>query len=249
MRQSRLIAKVRRSQSWKVKTGLLPGCCQRLETKRIWWNDIGACLGTLQLYNSQSISRVLCPLRGVCHSSMPYVTIWLKRSTLRLGRATLKRRFTWTCSLQDTQPVHRCTAGGLLPHLLTLTLAGGYFLLRYSTFADGFLLGSGVLCAARTFLLCLAATATDCPTVLLVRCMFVVDLFLFCMDCLGSDSRCKDSVKELIMTTVWDMKFALTKINIKNREISIFVFSIVVWKVNTRPAFAFYLNGMLTGRL
>ncbi len=43
--------------------------------------------------------------------------------------------------------------------------AGGYFLLRYSALANSFLLGSGVLCAARTFLLCLAATATDRPTV------------------------------------------------------------------------------------
>ena len=107
------------------------------------------------VFDSRPVSRVLCPLRGVCHSSIPCVTTWLKRSTLRLGRATLKRRFTWTCSLQDTRPVHRCTAGGLLPHLLTLTLAGGYFLLRYSTFTSGFLLGSGVLCAARTFLLCI----------------------------------------------------------------------------------------------
>ena len=40
-------------------------------------------------------------------------------------------------------------------------LRGGYFLLRYSAFTDSFLLGSGVLCAARTFLLCLMATATD----------------------------------------------------------------------------------------
>ena len=121
---------------------------------------------TLML-NSRPVSRVLCPLRGVCHSSMQYVTTLLKRSTLRLGRATLKCRFTWTCSLQDTRPVHRCTAGGLLPHLLTLTLAGGYFLLRYSAFADSFLLGSGMLCAARTFLLCPdEATATDRPTVL-----------------------------------------------------------------------------------
>ena len=104
---------------------------------------------------SQPISRVLCPIRGACHSSIQCVTTLLKRSTLRLGRATLKRRYTWTCSLQDTRPVHRCTAGGLLPHLLTLTLAGGYFLLRYSAFTSSFLLGSGVLYAARTFLLCL----------------------------------------------------------------------------------------------
>ena len=30
---------------------------------------------------------------------------------------------------------------------------GGYFLLRYSTLADSFLLGSGMLCVARTFLI------------------------------------------------------------------------------------------------
>lgn len=47
----------------------------------------------------------------------------------------------------------RHTTGKLLPHLLTLTLAGGYFLLHYSTLADSFLLGSGMLYAARTFLL------------------------------------------------------------------------------------------------
>ena len=46
---------------------------------------------------------------------------------------------------------------------------GGYFLLRYSAFASSFLLGSGVLCAARTFLLCLTATATDRSAVLLVQ--------------------------------------------------------------------------------
>ena len=76
---------------------------------------------TLLLFCSRPVSRVLCPLRGVCHSSIPCVATRLKRSTLRLGRAALKRRFTRTCSLQDTRPVHHCTAGGLLPHLLTLT--------------------------------------------------------------------------------------------------------------------------------
>ena len=94
-------------------------------------------------------------VKSVCHSSIPYVTTGLKRSTLRLGRATLERRYTRTCSLQDVRLVHHCTTGGLLPHLLTLTLAGGYFLLRYSALTNSFLLGSGVLCAARTFLLCL----------------------------------------------------------------------------------------------
>ena len=109
--------------------------------------------------------------RGVCHSSMTYIAVRLKRSTLRLERAALKRRYTRTCSSQDAQPVHRCTAGGLLPRLLTLTLTGGCFLLHYSAFADSFLLGSGMLCAARTFLLCAySATATDRSTVFVSLC-------------------------------------------------------------------------------
>lgn len=40
---------------------------------------------------------------------------------------------------------------------------GGYFLLRYSTLADSFLLGSRMLCVARTFLFRLAASAADRP--------------------------------------------------------------------------------------
>ena len=50
-------------------------------------------------------------------------------SIVLLGRATLRRWFTWTCSPQMEQPADRPAAGGLLHHLLTLTLAGGYFLL------------------------------------------------------------------------------------------------------------------------
>ena len=42
--------------------------------------------------------------------------------------------------------------GGLLPRLLTLTLAGGYFLLRYYTLTDIKPLTCVVLCVARTFL-------------------------------------------------------------------------------------------------
>ena len=49
--------------------------------------------------------------------------------------------------------------GGLLPRLLTLTLWGGCFLLRYSAVTNSFLLGSGILFVARTFLR--LATATD----------------------------------------------------------------------------------------
>ena len=74
------------------------------------------------LLSSRPISRVLYPLWGVCHSSMLCITAQLKRSTLRLGRAALKRRYTRTCSFQDTRLVRHRTTGGLLPHLLTLTL-------------------------------------------------------------------------------------------------------------------------------
>ena len=42
--------------------------------------------------------------------------------------------------------------GGLLPRLLTLTLAGGYFLLRYYTLTNIKPLTCVVLCVARTFL-------------------------------------------------------------------------------------------------
>ncbi|EDM20417.1 hypothetical protein BACCAC_02586 [Bacteroides caccae ATCC 43185] len=43
---------------------------------------------------------------------------------------------------------------------------GGYFLLRYSTLTDSFLLGSRMLCVARTFLLHENVHATDRPTAL-----------------------------------------------------------------------------------
>ena len=56
--------------------------------------------------------------------------------------------------------------GGLLPRLFTLIRIApdGYFLLCYSTLADGFPLGSMALCVARTFLSQQVA-ATDRPTV------------------------------------------------------------------------------------
>ena len=52
------------------------------------------------------------------------VTLQLKHSTLvvlTLGRATLKQRFTWTCSSWTAQPDDHPPAGSLLHHLLTLT--------------------------------------------------------------------------------------------------------------------------------
>ena len=42
---------------------------------------------------------------------------------------------------------------------------GGYFLLRYSTLANSFLLGSGMLYVARTFLIHVEVQATNQPTV------------------------------------------------------------------------------------
>ena len=51
--------------------------------------------------------------------------------------------------------------GGLLPRLLTLTLAGGYFLLRYYTLTDIKPLTCVVLCVARTFLPHLAVAAIE----------------------------------------------------------------------------------------
>ena len=47
--------------------------------------------------------------------------------------------------------------------LLSLGREGGYFLLHYSILAVSFLLGSRMLCVARTFLFRLAASAADRP--------------------------------------------------------------------------------------
>ena len=63
-------------------------------------------------------------MQSACHLSGPYVTAWLYRSTLRLGRATLSfvRRFTRTFNFQNARLGCHHPTGGLLPHLLTLTL-------------------------------------------------------------------------------------------------------------------------------
>lgn len=55
--------------------------------------------------------------------------------------------------------------------LLHLIWRSGYFLLHYSTLADGFLLGSRTLCVARTFLSCLHTSdkPADCFSVAKVR--------------------------------------------------------------------------------
>jgi len=109
--------------------------------------------------SSRPVSRVLCPtgvgclsfISSVCrHTALAvYPPTWSEQLSLR--------RFTWPYNSQDARPLCRHKAGGLLPRLLTLTAgtqrrSGGSFLLRYSTLADSFLLGSGMLCVARTFL-------------------------------------------------------------------------------------------------
>ena len=53
-------------------------------------------------------------------------------------RTTLRQWFTRICNLQMAQPNDRPLAGGLLHHLLTLTLAGGYSLLPTPTVTNSF---------------------------------------------------------------------------------------------------------------
>ena len=118
--------------------------------------------------SSWPISRVLCLAKGkvpviYLRCMSPYNFSGLPSD---MGRATLVG-----VGLHDltTPKMHSPTcyhaAGGLLPHLLTLTKPfhlskehlekpGGSFLLHYSTFADSFPLGSRMLCVARTFLFC-----------------------------------------------------------------------------------------------
>ena len=119
--------------------------------------------------NSQPISRVLYPLMGClsfiyawCHhnakafypparASNPQTPVYMNLQPPRhTARTSLHGRWALT------PPSH--------PYLLT----GGYFLLRYFALTNNFLLGSGVLYAARTFLLYPMATATDRPTVVIL---------------------------------------------------------------------------------
>lgn len=108
------------------------------------------------------VSRVLsrnCWQRGACHLSTPHVTMRLKHSTLRrnlrFGRAALRRRFTRTCSPQMARPADHPTAGGLLHRLLTLTRRcrrAVVFFCHILPSPTASIFGSGVPCAARTFL-------------------------------------------------------------------------------------------------
>ena len=112
--------------------------------------------------NSEPVSRVLFPIAGMpviyLRTTSPLPSIVLPSDSS--GPLSLcVRRFTWTFNSRSAQHRHHCRPGRLLPHLLTLTFAGGLSLLHYQTLADLFLLGSEMPCVARTFLSFLAATS------------------------------------------------------------------------------------------
>lgn len=88
--------------------------------------------------------------------------IYLRRPSLNasiclpsvIGRAALKRPYTWHFSTQGL-PAITITRyrRGPLPHIFTLTLAGGHFLWHYlSPQRSSHLLGGALPCAVRTFL-------------------------------------------------------------------------------------------------
>ena len=72
-----------------------------------------------------------------------------------VGRATLRRWYTRTCSLQQAQPNDHPLAGGLLHHLLTLTpFEAVVFFCPNLLSPIASIFRSGAPCAARTFLSC-----------------------------------------------------------------------------------------------
>gem|GEM_PF-2943153 len=116
------------------------------------------------VYKPGSVSRFG---RDFYHLSSPAVANRVMRPTLlnffaqgkKTGRAALQ--FIRIIEIYMALQPMRCTAsdvtirtGGLLPHLFTLIppKRDGYFLLHYYTLTSIFLLGSMVLCVARTFL-------------------------------------------------------------------------------------------------
>ncbi len=119
---------------------------------------------------SQPVSRVLCLPRGQVS------VIYLSRQSpdgfsglpSDMGRATLLTSVYMTLQLPRRTALVSPQAWWALtppshPYPDILAERGGCFLLRYSTLADSFLLGSGMLCVARTFLVRTEAQATDRP--------------------------------------------------------------------------------------
>ncbi len=117
------------------------------------------------------MSRILCHLAVVSAIHLD-PDFHLGSSNLPLGieRVALNQDCSQSPIYMILQPMGRTATpycyvcGELLPRLFTLTLAGGYFLLRYLNIAAHRPLTGIVPCAARTFLPCYAARATDHPT-------------------------------------------------------------------------------------
>lgn len=89
-------------------------------------------------------------------------------SVFALGRAALKRWYTWHCSTQGLpQNTVTCTLREHLPHVFTLTVFayGGNFLWHYLPVVKQARLLTGVLlCAVRTFLIVLRCDGPVCSS-------------------------------------------------------------------------------------
>ena len=142
--------------------------------------------------NSVSVSRVLFLAKArrlpfIYYAGHPTSLAFYPPSLL-LGRTTLRRWFTWTCSSQMEQPDDHPSAGGLLHHLLTLTLAGGHSLLPYPAVANCFCFRKwDVLCCPDFPLAPLLMPAADRNTV----------YYLFCVYFFGSSSMSRLTVENL----------------------------------------------------
>lgn len=116
---------------------------------------------------ARDISRVLyLSYESSCHLSRRQVTLPLQQPTLQLGRAALRRRFTWSCNpwrvrLRNiaARTVGSYPAFSPLPHKNTAVILcyADIPSRRSSTFR------STALCVARTFLRHLKMTATGLP--------------------------------------------------------------------------------------
>lgn len=118
-------------------------------------------IGTFKIKN-RPVSRVLSSiLFKACrsyHLSSLSVTGKIKQPTLRIERAALILRFIWSFNSQGLpEPIVTNWPRELLPHVFTITrhfclaviLCGTCYL---PVKPEVFLLGSGMLCVARTFL-------------------------------------------------------------------------------------------------
>ena len=124
--------------------------------------------------DSGHVSRVLFPMpkkaKVLCHLSNLQVTLQLKRSTLHrnsqrnIGREPSDDGIHELAASSRHSPNGHPMAGGLLHHLLTLTFAGGCFLLPEPTVTNSFYFRKWSPYAARTFLSYLNDTSDKaCP--------------------------------------------------------------------------------------